>query len=256
MPRWRSARPNRVDVVSIVSPNHMHHGPAKALLQVGFHVICDKPLCRALDDALDLVEAAVRSSPGLFALTNYTGYPMVRQARGMVGDGDLGEIRVVQVEYPQEWLATKLEDTGQKQAAWRTGPVRSGAAGSVGDIGTHAFNLAEFVTGMKVESLAAELKAFVPGRTLDDNAHTLSRFARGARGALWSSQVAPCHENGLRLRVHGSKGGLEWAQEQPNALAFTPVWRADTSDPPGRRRRIPGRRPCEPHPGQAPRRLP
>jgi predicted dehydrogenase len=165
----------------------------------------------------------VRSSPGLFALThNYTGYPMVRQARGMVGDGDLGEIRVVQVEYPQEWLTTKLEDTGQKQAAWRTDPERSGAAGSVGDIGTHAFNLAEFVTGLQVESLAAELTAFVPGRALDDNAHMLLRFAGGARGALWSSQIAPGNENGLRLRVYGSKGGLDWAQEQPNTLAFTP----------------------------------
>ena len=222
MAEREAARPDRIDVVSIVTPNHLHHGPAKAFLQAGFHVICDKPLCHTLDDALDL-EATVRSSPGLFALThNYTGYPMVRQARGMVGDGDLGEIRVVQVEYPQEWLTTKLEDTGQKQAAWRTDPGRSGAAGSVGDIGTHAFNLAEFVTGLLVESLAAELTAFVPGRALDDNAQMLLRFAGGARGALWSSQIAPGNENGLRLRVYGSKGGLKWEQEQPNTLAFTP----------------------------------
>ncbi len=221
MAEREALRPDRVDVVSIVTPNHMHHGPAKAFLQAGFHVICDKPMCHALDDALDLQET-VRSSPGLFALThNYTGYPMVRQARGMLGDGDLGEVRVVQVEYPQEWLTTKLEDTGQKQAAWRTDPRRSGAAGSVGDIGTHAFNLAEFVTGLEVESLAAELTAFVPGRALDDNAHMLLRFRGGARGALWSSQVAPGNENGLRLRVYGSKGGLDWSQEQPNTLAFT-----------------------------------
>ena len=222
MAEREAARPDRVDVVSVVTPNHVHHGPAKAFLHAGFHVICDKPLCRTLDEALDL-EAAARSSPGLFALThNYTGYPMVRQAREMAAGGELGEVRVVQVEYPQEWLTAKLEDTGQKQAAWRTDPQRSGAAGSVGDIGTHAFNLAEFVTGLEVESLAAELTAFVPGRALDDNAHMLLRFGGGARGALWSSQVAPGHENGLRLRVYGSKGGLEWAQEQPNTLAFTP----------------------------------
>ncbi len=222
MAEREAARPDRIDAVSIVTPNHVHHGPAKVFLQAGFHVICDKPLCHTLDDALDL-EATVRSSPGLFALThNYTGYPMVRQARGMVRDGDLGEVRVVQVEYPQEWLTTKLEDTGQKQAAWRTDPARSGAAGSVGDIGTHAFNLAEFVTGLEVESLAAELTAFVPGRALDDNAHMLLRFKGGARGALWSSQVAPGDENGLRLRVYGSKGGLDWSQEQPNTLTFTP----------------------------------
>ena len=221
MARCEAARPDRIDAVSIVTPNHMHHGPAKAFLQAGIHVICDKPLCHTLDDALDL-EATVRSSPGLFALThNYTGYPMIRQARGMVGDGELGEIRVVQVEYPQEWLTTKLEDTGQKQAAWRTDPGRSGAAGSVGDIGTHAFNLAEFVTGLEVESLAAELTALVPGRALDDNAHMLLRFRGDAQGSLWCSQVAPGNENGLRLRVYGSKGGLDWSQEQPNTLTFT-----------------------------------
>ena len=155
----------------------------------------------------------MRRSSALFALThNYTGYPLVRQARGMVADGALGEIRVVQVEYPQEWLTTRLEATGQKQAEWRTDPARSGAAGCVGDIGTHAFNLAEFVTGLQVQSLAAELSRFVSGRALDDNAQMLLRFASGARGMLWSSQVAPGNENALRLRFYGKKAGLDWSQ--------------------------------------------
>ncbi len=217
-----AARPDRVDVVAVVTPNQRHQGPAKAFLDAGIHVICDKPLCHTLDDALDL-ERAVRASTALFALThNYTGYPMVRQARAMVAEGQLGEIRVVQVEYPQEWLTNKLEDTGHKQAGWRTDPARSGSAGSVGDIGTHAFNLAEFVTRLQAESLAADLTTFVPGRALDDNAHMLLRFPGGARGMLWCSQVAVGNENGLRLRVYGSKGGLHWAQEQPDLLTFTP----------------------------------
>ncbi len=216
------AREDRVDVVAVVTPNHQHHGPAKAFLQAGIHVICDKPLCHSLDDALDLQRTAA-ASPALFALThNYTGYPMVRQARAMVAAGELGDVRVMQVEYPQEWLTTALEDTGQKQAAWRTDPGRSGAAGSVGDIGSHAFNLAEFVTGLLVECLAADLSAFVPGRQLDDNAHMMLRLAGGARGMLWCSQVAPGCENALRLRVYGAKGGLEWAQEHPNLLTHTP----------------------------------
>ena len=180
--------------------------------------MCDKPLTHRLEDALDLERSAL-ATDALFALAHtYTGYPMVRQARGMVAAGELGALRVVQVEYPQEWLTTPLEATGQKQAEWRTDPARSGAAGSVGDIGTHAFNLAEFVTGLRVEQVAAELTCFVPGRRLDDNAHMLLRFAGGARGALWCSQVAPGHENGLRLRVYGAEGSLEWAQEQPNTL--------------------------------------
>jgi predicted dehydrogenase len=217
-----TSRPDRVEAVAIVTPNHMHADPAIAFLDAGIHVICDKPLCHTLD-AAQALEAAVRRSRALFALThNYTGYPMVRQARAMVAEGAIGEVRVVQVEYPQDWLTTPLEETGQKQAAWRTDPARSGAAGSVGDIGTHAFNLAEFVTGLEVERVAAELSTFVPGRRLDDNAHMLLRFTGGARGMLWCSQVAPGNENGLRLRVYGAKGGLEWAQEQPNALLHTP----------------------------------
>jgi predicted dehydrogenase len=221
-----AARPDGIEAVAIVTPNHMHHGPAKAFLARDIHVICDKPMTHRLEDALDLAEA-VRSSSAIFALThNYTGYPLVRQARAMVAEGAIGEIRVVQVEYPQEWLTTRLEATGQKQAEWRTDPARSGAAGCVGDIGTHAFNLAEFVTGLQVESLAAELTRFVPGRALDDNAHMLLRFVGGARGSLWSSQVAPGNENALRLRVFGSLGGLEWAQEQPNALIHSPFGEA------------------------------
>ena len=217
-----AARADRVDVVAVVTPNHQHHGPAKAFLQAGIHVICDKPVCHSLDDALDL-QAAAAASPALFALThNYTGYPLVRQARAMIAAGEIGDVRVVQVEYPQEWLTTPLEATGQKQAVWRTDPARSGAAGSVGDIGSHAFNLAEFVTGLAVESVAADLTAFVPGRPLDDNAHMLLRLAGGARGMLWCSQVAPGNENALRLRVYGSKGGLDWAQEQPNLLTHSP----------------------------------
>ncbi|MBV9811626.1 MAG: Gfo/Idh/MocA family oxidoreductase [Acetobacteraceae bacterium] len=221
MARRESARPDGIDVVSIVTPNHMHVAPAKAFLQHGIHVICDKPLASTLEDAEDLA-AMVRSKPELiFGLThNYTGYPMVRQAREMVAAGELGEIRVVQVEYPQEWLSTRLEAQGHKQAEWRTDPQRSGAAGCVGDIGTHAFNLAEFVAGLRVEKLAADLSIFVAGRALDDNAQMLLRFAGGARGMLWASQVAPGHENGLRLRVFGAKAGLLWEQENPNTLSL------------------------------------
>ncbi len=215
-------REDGIDVVAIVTPNHLHYAPARAFLDAGIHVICDKPLCHTLEDAIALQRAA-HSSTALFALThNYTGYPLVRQAREMVRDGGLGDIRMVQVEYAQDWLTTKLEDTGQKQAAWRTDPARSGAAGCVGDIGTHAFNLAEFVSGRRAESVAADLSRFVPGRALDDNAHMLLRYDGGARGMLWCSQVAPGNDNALRLRVYGTNGGLEWAQEQPNEMRFTP----------------------------------
>jgi predicted dehydrogenase len=222
MAAQEAARPDGIDVVAIVTPNHLHAAPVKAFAARGIHVICDKPFAHRLEDARDAADA-VRRAGIVFGLThNYTGHPMVRQARAMVAAGELGAIRVVRVEYPQDWLTTALEQTGQKQAAWRTDPARSGAAGSVGDIGTHAFNLAEFVTGLRCESLAADLSIFVPGRALDDNAHMLLRFAGGARGMLWSSQVAPGNENALRLRVYGEKGGLEWAQEQPNLLLHTP----------------------------------
>ncbi|WP_209504393.1 MULTISPECIES: Gfo/Idh/MocA family oxidoreductase [unclassified Ruegeria] len=208
-----------IEAVSIVTPNHVHYAAAREFLKRGIHVICDKPLTSTLADAKKLVKAT-ESANALFILThNYTGYPMVRQAREMVANGDIGKIRVVQVEYPQDWL-TEQQDF--KQAEWRTDPERSGAGGSTGDIGTHAYNLACFVTGLKAESLAADLQAFVLGRKVDDNAHVLLRFKGGARGMLWSSQVAPGNENALRLRVYGEKGGLEWAQEDPNYLWFTP----------------------------------
>ncbi|MDW3180605.1 Gfo/Idh/MocA family oxidoreductase [Roseobacter sp.] len=210
---------NGIEAVSIVTPNHVHFAAAREFLKRGIHVICDKPLTSTMADARKMAKA-VEESKALFFLThNYTGYPMVRQAREMVAKGDIGEIRVVQVEYPQDWL-TKHEDF--KQAVWRTDPAQSGAGGSTGDIGTHAHNLACFVTGLRVESLAADLQAFVSGRQLDDNAHVMLRFDGGARGMLWSSQVAPGNENALRIRVYGETGGLEWAQEHPNHLWYTP----------------------------------
>jgi predicted dehydrogenase len=222
MAQAEAARPDGIDVVAIVTPNHMHAAPAIAFLQAGIHVICDKPLTSTMADA-EALAAAVQHSGRIFGLThNYTGYPLVRQAREMVAHGVLGDIRVVQVEYPQDWLTTRLEETGQKQASWRTDPARSGAGGCIGDIGTHAFNLAEFVTSLAVDQVAAELTSFVSGRALDDNAQMLLRFAGGARGALWSSQVAPGNENALRLRVYGTLGGLDWAQENPNILTHTP----------------------------------
>jgi predicted dehydrogenase len=217
-----AAREDGIDVCSIVTPNHVHAAAAKAMLGAGIHVICDKPLTSTLDDALDLAEVAKQSGL-IFALThNYTGYPMVRQARAMVLAGDLGDIRVIQVEYPQDWLTTLLEETGQKQAEWRTDPARSGAGGCIGDIGTHAYNLASFITGLEVDKLCADLSTFVPGRKLDDNVHVLLRYVGGARGMLWSSQVAPGNENALKIRVYGEKGGLSWQQEHPNHLGFTP----------------------------------
>lgn len=210
---------NGIDAVAIVTPNHMHYAAAREFLKRGIHVICDKPLTSTLRDAKKLVKAA-ESSDALFVLThNYTGYPMVRQAREMVAQGDIGKVRVVQVEYPQDWL-TQHEDF--KQAEWRTDPARSGAGGSTGDIGTHAHNLACFVTGQTVKSLCADLDAFVPGRQVDDNGHVMLRFDGGAKGMLWCSQVAPGNENALRIRVYGDKGGLEWAQETPNTLWYTP----------------------------------
>ena len=208
-----------IEAVAIVTPNHVHYAAAREFLKRGIHVICDKPLTSTLADAKKLV-AAAESSGALFILThNYTGYPMVRQAREMVASGALGNIRVVHAEYPQDWLT---EEQDFKQAAWRTDPARSGAGGAIGDIGTHAYNLACFVTGMEAESLSADMQAFVEGRQVDDNAHVMLRYPSGARGMLWASQVAPGNENALRLRVYGDKGGLEWAQEDPNYLWFTP----------------------------------
>jgi predicted dehydrogenase len=223
MAKREARRKNGIEAVAIVTPNHMHAPAAREFLKRGIHVICDKPLTATLAEAKKLAKAAA-DSDALFILThNYTGYPMVRQARAMVADGTIGTVRVVQVEYAQDWLATPVEETGSKQAGWRTDPARSGAGGSTGDIGTHAFNLASFVTGLRLQAVAADLQAFVPGRRVDDNGHVLLRFEGGARGILWCSQVATGNENALRLRIYGEKGGLEWAQEDPNYLWFTPL---------------------------------
>ena len=223
MAREEAKRPDGIEAVSIVTPNHMHAGPALAFLKAGIHVICDKPLTTSLKEAKAL-QAAAKKSGLIFAVThNYTGYPMVRQARAMVKAGELGEIRVVQVEYPQDWLAEPLEKTGQKQADWRTDPKRSGAGGCIGDIGTHAYNLADFITSLDVHELSAELTTFVKGRKLDDNTQILLRYANGARGSLWASQVAIGNENNLRIRVYGTKGGITWSQENPNYLHVSPI---------------------------------
>jgi predicted dehydrogenase len=227
MAKVEAKRPDGIEAVAIVTPNHVHWPAAKAFLEAGIHVICDKPLTATLADAKKL-SALVKKSGRLFVLThNYTGYPMVRQAREMVQTGKLGTIRLVHAEYPQDWLTTDLEKTGQKQAAWRTDPKKSGAGGATGDIGTHAYNLARFVSGLELDSLAADLDAFVKGRRVDDNAHIMLRFkpqknAPPAKGMIWASQVAPGNENGLRLRIYGDKGGLSWEQEHPNHLWYTP----------------------------------
>lgn len=222
MARAESARPDGIEAVSIVTPNHLHAPVAKVFLEAGIHVICDKPVTTNSDDARML--AALAQERGLiFAVThNYSAYPLVRHAQQMVREGALGTIRVVQVEYAQDWLAAALEQSGQKQASWRTDPAKAGG-GAIGDIGSHAWQLADTIVGMPVESLAAELSSFVPGRIIDDNVQVLLRYAGGARGMLWASQVAPGHANELRIRVFGSEGGIEWAQQQPNELRYTPL---------------------------------
>jgi predicted dehydrogenase len=215
-------RQDRIDVVAIVTPNHLHFAPAKAFLEAGIHVICDKPVTTTLEDAQKLAEIVKRSGL-IFGLThNYTGYPMVRQAREMVRDGALGTLRVIQVEYAQDWLTTEVEATGQKQAEWRTDPARSGPAGSLGDIGTHAINIAAFVSGLACTEVAADLTAFVPGRRLDDNVQLLLRYEKNVRGMLLASQVAPGNDNHLGLRIYGSQAGIAWNQEKANELLFTP----------------------------------
>jgi predicted dehydrogenase len=217
MARREAARADGIDAVAIVTPNHLHARIATAFLDAGIHVICDKPMTTTVDDALDLVRT-VRRTGLVFGLThNYTGHPLVREARERVRAGELGAIRVVQVEYPQDWLTTRIEATGQKQAAWRTDPAQSGG-GAIGDIGSHAYNLAAFITGLQAESLCADLSTFVAGRRVDDNCNVLLRYAGGARGMLWACQVAPGNENALRVRVYGDQGGLEWRQERPDLL--------------------------------------
>jgi predicted dehydrogenase len=223
MARSERRRPDPIDVVAIVTPNHLHAPVAEVFLRAGFHVICDKPLTTTLARALALRDL-VESSGQVFCVThNYAGYPLVRHARAMVAADALGSIRLVQVEYPQEWLTEPLEQQGHKQAEWRTDPVRSGAGGCLGDIGTHAYHLAQYVSGLKLDQLCADLSTFVPRRRLDDNVQILLRYQGGARGMLWASQVAPGHENGLRLRVYGTKGGIEWVQAEPNTLLYSPL---------------------------------
>ncbi|WP_338877161.1 Gfo/Idh/MocA family oxidoreductase [Spirosoma sp. SC4-14] len=211
---------DRMDFVSIVTPNHMHFPPAKMALENGFHVMCDKPMTLNLEEAKELAKI-VEKSGLVFGLThNYTGYPMVKEARDMIRNGKLGKIRKVVVEYPQGWLSKKEEDTDYKQAIWRTDPAKSGAAGCMGDIGTHAENLAEYVTGLKIEELCADLTAFVPGRLLDDDGNVLLRFEGGAKGVLHASQIANGEENSLKIYVYGELGGLEWHQMEPNTLKY------------------------------------
>ena len=221
MARAESSRSDGIDAVAIVTPNHLHVPIASAFLAAGIDVICDKPLAAALPDALALVDQ-VRESGRVFVVTyNNTGHAMVRQAREMVQGGALGAVRLVQVEYAQGWLTEPIEAAGHKQASWRLDPAQSGIGGCISDIGTHAFNLAAYVTGLALREVCAELTRFVPGRRLDDNATVLLRYAGGARGALWASQVAPGNDNALRLRVYGERGGLEWAQERPDDLLVT-----------------------------------
>lgn len=208
----------RMDFISIVTPNHMHFPPAKLALENGFHVLSDKPATFDLAEAKELA-TLVEKTGLLYGLThNYTGYPLVKEARELVKAGKLGAIRKVVAEYPQGWLATRLEESGQKQAAWRTDPKQSGAAGCVGDIGTHAENLAEYITGLKISELAADLTTFVEGRLLDDDANILLRFEGGAKGVLHCSQISVGEENNLNIRVYGEKGGIEWHQKEPNTL--------------------------------------
>ncbi|MFD0893572.1 Gfo/Idh/MocA family oxidoreductase [Luteolibacter ambystomatis] len=208
----------RMDFVAIVTPNHVHFPPAKYALEHGFHVLSDKPATFNLTEAKALQEI-VKKSGQLYGLThNYTGYPLVKEARDLIAAGKLGKIRKVVVEYPQGWLSNRIEEGGQKQAAWRTDPKKSGAAGCIGDIGTHAENLAEYITGLKIKELAADITAFVKGRKLDDDGNVLLRFKGGAKGILHASQISAGEENNLNIRVYGELGGIEWRQMEPNTL--------------------------------------
>lgn len=212
----------RIDFVSVVVPNHMHFPVAHAFTEAGFNVVVDKPMVHTSEQAEKLVET-VEESGVVFAVTyQYTGYPMVKQARHMVRRGDLGDIRKVIVEYSQDWLAANLEESGVKQATWRTDPERAGIAGAMGDIGSHAENLVATVTALEISDICADLTAFVPGRQLDDDGNLLLRFEGGAKGVLIASQVSTGKENSLSIRIYGTEGGLEWYQEDPNRLLFTP----------------------------------
>ncbi|WP_457282653.1 Gfo/Idh/MocA family protein [Polaromonas sp. P5_D5] len=219
----RRSKDERIDFVSIVTPNHVHFPVARAFAEAGIHVVCDKPLVHTSEEAAKLVQVVKRSG-SIFGVTyNYTGYPLVREARDMVARGAIGVVRKVIVEYNQGWLATHLEASGQKQADWRTDPARSGVAGAIGDIGSHAENLVATVTGLELESICADLTIFVPGRRLDDDGNVLLRFKNGARGVLIASQIEVGCENDLRLRVFGTTGTLDWRQEEPNRLLHVPI---------------------------------
>jgi predicted dehydrogenase len=224
MAKAEAARPDGIEVVSIVTPNHMHVPISKAFIEAGIHVICDKPLCLYLKEAMGLKALLKKKPKIIFGLThNYSGYPMIRQMKDMIATGAIGDVLYVQVEYAQGWLATPLEKTGQKQAAWRTDPKQTGAGGAVGDIGTHAMQLAGFVTDLSLDSVSADLTSFVKGRKVDDNVSVMMRYKGGAKGMLWASQIAIGNENALTLRVYGNKGGFDWAQENPNYLGFTEI---------------------------------
>lgn len=208
----------RMDFVSIVTPNHMHFLPAKLALESGFSVICDKPVTLNSQEAEELAALSTRKNL-TFALThNYTGYPMVKEARSLIRNGALGKIRKIVVEYPQGWLAGPLEKVGQKQAGWRTNPKEAGISCCMGDIGSHAENLCEYITGLKISALCADLTTFIDGRLLDDDGNVLVRFNNGAKGVLYASQVSVGEENNLMIRVYGEKGGIEWHQQEPNTL--------------------------------------
>lgn len=226
MAQAEAARPDGIDAVAIVTPNHLHAKAATAFLRAGIAVICDKPMTATLPEAEELA-ALVRETAVPFVLTQtYTGYPMVREARMMIAQGAIGAVRHVQVEYLQDWLAGPVEESGQKQALWRTDPHLSGEGGCIADIGTHAVNLATFVTGLGLQAILADLTAFEPGRRLDDNAAVLLRFDDGAKGMIWASQITPGTKNALRIRIAGEKGGLAWDQENPDLLEFTPLGEA------------------------------
>lgn len=217
------SKDKRMDFVAIVTPNHVHFGPAQLALKNGFHVMCDKPLCLNIKEAIELEKLAKKTGL-LFGLTHtYSGYPMVKQAKAMIQEGTLGNIRKVVVEYPQGWLTTKLEDSNQKQAAWRNDPARSGMGGAVGDIGTHAEHLAEYITGLKINELCADVSSIVEGRLLDDDCNVLLHFNNGARGILYASQISAGEENNLKIKVYGEKGGIEWHQMEPNSLMYRPL---------------------------------
>ena len=228
MAEQESQRDDGVEVVSIVTPNHMHAGPAIEFLNKGIHVICDKPMTATMDDAHELMRAIKSSKAHFFLTHNYSGYPVIREMRSLVKNGELGNLRIVKGAYLQGWLGSKEEDSGSnKQAEWRTDPKRSGAAGAVGDIGSNTMHLLEFVTGLKCESVAADLTTFVEGRQLDDDASIMIRMSENVKGNLSISQIATGQENNFTISIYGEKGALHWAQENPNYARFSRVGKAD-----------------------------